>query len=146
MFKDMKAYAHLKPGQKGTLRLVEKYGALLCVRYRYDARRRMRLKTVEIIVKEKAGSHRFPFRNDDIVSVMVPYAEKTCVISSKLREAGGTLAQRSGGCVTARFALWRKWLRESYGNEIDEAGRVAYIGDLGSERKLPICESLMFRI
>ena len=38
MLKDMKSYAHLKPGQKGTMRLVEKYGkALLCVRYRYDA-------------------------------------------------------------------------------------------------------------
>jgi hypothetical protein len=37
MLKDMKAYAHLKPGQKGTQRLQKKYGdALLCVRYRYD--------------------------------------------------------------------------------------------------------------
>lgn len=37
MLKDMKAYAHLKPGQNGTLRLQKKYGnALLCVRYRYD--------------------------------------------------------------------------------------------------------------
>jgi len=33
MLKDMKAYAHLKPGQDGTKRLVEQYGkALLCVR------------------------------------------------------------------------------------------------------------------
>lgn len=88
MFKDMKAYAHLKPRQKGTLRLVEKYGdSLLCVRYRYDARRRMRLKTVEIIVEEKAGSHRFPFRNDDIVSEMVPYAEKN--LRDQLKAAGG---------------------------------------------------------
>jgi hypothetical protein len=26
MLKDMKSYAHLKPGQKGTRRLMEKYG------------------------------------------------------------------------------------------------------------------------
>ena len=48
MLKDMKSYAHLKPGQKGTMRLVEKYGkALLCVRYRYDEVRDVKLKTVE---------------------------------------------------------------------------------------------------
>ena len=51
MLKDMKTPTHLKPGQKGTRRLVEKYGdALLCVRYRYDEKRGIRLKTVEIIV------------------------------------------------------------------------------------------------
>ena len=54
MLKDMKSYAHLKPGQKGTMRLVKEYGkALLCVRYRYDEARNVKLKTVEIIVDEK---------------------------------------------------------------------------------------------
>jgi hypothetical protein len=39
----------LKPGQRGTKNLVEKYGeALLCVRFRYDAELRQRLKTVEL--------------------------------------------------------------------------------------------------
>lgn len=39
MLKNVKAHNHLKPGMKGTKRLVEKYGdSLLCVRYRYDAR------------------------------------------------------------------------------------------------------------
>ena len=33
----MKARVTLKPGQKGTKKLVERYGdALVCVRYRYD--------------------------------------------------------------------------------------------------------------
>jgi hypothetical protein len=51
MLKDMKSYCHLKPGQKGTRRLVEQFGdALLCVRYRYDEKRGVKLKTVEIIV------------------------------------------------------------------------------------------------
>jgi hypothetical protein len=54
MLKDMKTHTHLKPGQKGTRRLVEKFGdALLCVRYRYDAIRGVRMKTVEIVVDEK---------------------------------------------------------------------------------------------
>ena len=44
----------LKPGQKGTKALVEKYGdALVCVRYRYDETSRTRLKTVELIVERK---------------------------------------------------------------------------------------------
>ncbi|MEA5115774.1 MAG: hypothetical protein VB050_17285 [Geobacteraceae bacterium] len=39
MFKDMKAYAHLKPGQNGPKPLAERYGtALPCVRHRYDSR------------------------------------------------------------------------------------------------------------
>ena len=43
----------LKPGQRGTKRLGKQYGdRLLCVRYRYDEKRRKRLKTVELIVDE----------------------------------------------------------------------------------------------
>lgn len=75
MLKDMKAYSHLKPGQKGTKRLLEKYGpALLCVRYRFDEKRRMRLKTVEIVVEERpVDSPRF--RDEDIVPVTVAFDE-----------------------------------------------------------------------
>jgi len=51
MLKDMKTQTHLKPGKKRTKRLLEKYGdSLLCVRYRYDEKRGIRLKTVEIIL------------------------------------------------------------------------------------------------
>ncbi len=33
MLKEMKSYAHIKPGRNGTRQLVEKYGdSLLCVR------------------------------------------------------------------------------------------------------------------
>jgi len=42
----------LKPGQKGTKSLAEKYGDdLVCVRFRYDAELKQRLKTVELIVE-----------------------------------------------------------------------------------------------
>jgi hypothetical protein len=57
MLKDMKSYAHLKPGQKGTKRLVEKYGdSLLCVRYRYDETRGVRLKRPRSSLKKSHGS------------------------------------------------------------------------------------------
>lgn len=40
MLNEMKAYAHLKPGQDDTKRLVARYGdKLVCVRYRYDEAR-----------------------------------------------------------------------------------------------------------
>ena len=43
------------PGQRGTRKLLAQYGdRLVCVRYRYDAQRRKRLKTVELIVEEDA--------------------------------------------------------------------------------------------
>ena len=45
---------HLKPGQKGTKQLLAQYGdRLICVRYRYDAQRKKRLKTVELLVAER---------------------------------------------------------------------------------------------
>ena len=45
---------HLKPGQKGTKQLLAQYGdRLICVRYRYDAQRKKRFKTVELVVAER---------------------------------------------------------------------------------------------
>ena len=53
MLKEMKAYGHLKPGQKGTRRLLAWFGAaLVCVRYRYDERTGENLTTAEIIVTD----------------------------------------------------------------------------------------------
>jgi len=72
----MKTYAHLKPGQDGTKRLVEEYGdRLLCVRYRFDEERGVKVKTAEIIVDEKPLT--MPrFKDDDLVPVHVAYGEK----------------------------------------------------------------------
>jgi hypothetical protein len=74
MLKEMKAHTHLKPGQKGTRRLLDKYGeALICVRYRYDEVRDVRLKTVEIIVDERPGKAAPRLRETDSVFLQVPY-------------------------------------------------------------------------
>ncbi len=49
----MKTRLTLKPGQRGTEKMVSRYGdRLVRVRYRYDERRGRRLKTVELIVDE----------------------------------------------------------------------------------------------
>jgi hypothetical protein len=51
----MKTLAHLKPGQRGTKKLLAQYGTrLVCVRYRYDAQAKKRFTTVELIVSEGA--------------------------------------------------------------------------------------------
>lgn len=86
MLKDMKSYNHLKPGQKGTRRLVEQYGeSLLCVRYRYDQKRGVRLKTVEIVVEEKSVPTRY--KDDDVVPVSVTFDE--VVLREQLRKMRG---------------------------------------------------------
>lgn len=75
MLKEMKAYVHLKPGQNGTKRLTEQYGdKLLCVRYRFDEVREVKLKTVELIVDEKP-LRKPRFKDDEMVPVSVKYDE-----------------------------------------------------------------------
>ena len=50
----MRAQVTLRPGQKGTKKLLAQYGdQLICVRYRYDEERQHRFKTVELIVDER---------------------------------------------------------------------------------------------
>jgi len=42
-----------KPGQRGTKKLAKEYGdRRLCVCYRFDEERSMRLKTIELVVEE----------------------------------------------------------------------------------------------
>ncbi len=88
----------LKPGQKGTKALVEKYGdALVCVRYRYDETSRTRLKTVELIVDKKELSARQQVHEDDaLVPVRISYDEQ------ELRK----LAKTMGGKWDADVKLW----------------------------------------
>jgi hypothetical protein len=43
----------LSPGQKGTKKLLQKYGdRLVCIRYRYNTELKRKYKTVELIVEE----------------------------------------------------------------------------------------------
>ena len=60
---------------------------LLCVRYRYDERRGIRLKTVEIIVEEKSCPSPAPHHDDETVKLIVAYTERA--LRDRLKAAGG---------------------------------------------------------
>ncbi|MEA2570769.1 MAG: hypothetical protein QOI24_2770 [Acidobacteriota bacterium] len=70
----------LKPGRPGTKRLLTEYGdRLVCVRYRYDDERKIRCKTVELIVDEITWPPLPPAQHlqpEDIVSINVEPSEK----------------------------------------------------------------------
>jgi len=82
---------HLRPGQKGTKQLHAQYGdRLICVRYRYAARRKKRLKTVELLVAERDWEPPRPrFAHDQIVGLRIPFAD--VAVRGRVKEAGGTL-------------------------------------------------------
>ena len=63
----------LKPGSKGTKKLLQQYGdALVCVRYRYDAVSQKRIKTAEIIIEEKSWTPPPPkFSATELVPVRI---------------------------------------------------------------------------
>ena len=81
---------HLKPGQKGTKQLLAQYGdRLICVRYRYDAQRKKRLKTVELLVAERDWQPPRPrFAHDQIVGLRVAFAD--VAVRDRVKQAGGT--------------------------------------------------------
>jgi len=79
----------LKPGRSGTKKLVARYGErLVCVRYRYDEKRKKRFKTVELIIEEIAWEPRRKFYADDeIVGVCLKLAEEQ--LRRQVLRAGG---------------------------------------------------------
>jgi len=81
---------HLKPGRKGTKQLLAQYGdRLICVRYRYDAQRKKRFKTVELLVTERDWEPPPPrFGHDQIVGLRVAFAD--VAVRDRVKQAGGT--------------------------------------------------------
>ncbi len=79
----------LKPGQRGTKKLVDEYGdRLLYVRYRYDPKRKRRFKTVEVIVAEIPWAPRLGrISRKTIVGVKVTTRES--VLRQQVKKAGG---------------------------------------------------------
>lgn len=94
----MKTRLILKPGEKGTKRLVEKYGDdLLCVRFRYDAELRQRIKTIELIIEKTDWTPPPPkFSSDTIVALQIE------AYDIKMREQ----AKASGGRWNPEKKLW----------------------------------------
>jgi len=84
----MDVRATLKPGQNGTRQLVDEYGdRLVCVRYRYDKARRMRYKTIELIVEEKPWVP--PYTEDPARRVLVQIGYGETELREKVKAAGG---------------------------------------------------------
>ena len=79
----------LKPGQKGTKKLLEKHGdALVCVRYRYDEENRARYKTVELIVEKISWQPTVKkFGDNDLVPVQIGFTEKALMATAKAAKA-----------------------------------------------------------
>jgi hypothetical protein len=80
----------LAPGQNGTKKLLARYGErLVCVRYRYDAGRKVRHKTVELIVEtvpwvpNRRNARREP---QDMVAVRIAFSETT--LRERIKAAG----------------------------------------------------------
>ena len=79
----LKTRLTLPPGANGTKKLRERYGdRLVCVRYRYDAEKRRRMKTVELIEEELPW---IPVAA--IYLVKIPYEDVD--LRQKVKEAGG---------------------------------------------------------
>ncbi len=88
---DMETRLSLAPGQNGTKKLLARYGdRLVCVRYRYDPERKLRHKTVELIVEtapwspNARNSRRDP---NDLVAVRIAYSESA--LRERIKAAGG---------------------------------------------------------
>lgn len=96
----METRLSLTPGQNGTKKLVAIHGErLVCVRYRYDAKRQVRHKTVELIVETTPWNPRTcnaRHRPEDRVGVRIAYGE------SELHER----VKRVGGTWRPRHKLW----------------------------------------
>jgi len=85
----MKTRVNLKPGQKGTKKLVEQYSdALVCVRYRYDEKTQKQYKTVEIIVSESEWTLP-PAKYPDGVIVPLKIGITETALQEQVRAVGG---------------------------------------------------------
>jgi hypothetical protein len=85
----MRTALKLKPGQRGTKKLLAQYGdRLICVRYRYDEEKKKRFKTIELIVEEIDWEPRpRRIRKDTIVGIRVDFKEVE--LQSKVKSTGG---------------------------------------------------------
>ena len=97
----MEARATRRPGQQGTRKLAQEFGdRLIFVRYRYDAERRRRFTTVELIVDESPWTPPSPISPPvaptpgELVGVRIDVSEGT--LRRKVKDAGGRWEPRRG--------------------------------------------------
>ena len=84
----MEVRVTLRPGQRGTKKLVERFGdRLICVRYRYDPTGNRRVTTVELVVDESPWKPSAPANEGEAVALRVNYHESA--LRQKIKQAGG---------------------------------------------------------
>ena len=104
----------LKPGDRGTTRLLREYGdRLVCVRYRFDHERNKHVTTVEIVVDERSAieehttsSNQTPISQESVV-VRIDFHETE--LREKAKQANGIWdPQRRGWLLpcTRRCVGW----------------------------------------
>ena len=85
-FQVMQTRSTRKPGQKGTKKLVAQYGdKLVCIRYRYDPRKKKRYKTIELIIEEVDWTPQL--KPQTMVWVKVEWGEVE--VARQIKQAGG---------------------------------------------------------
>lgn len=108
----MRTRLTLRPGQRGTRRLCDEYGdRLVCVRYRYDEARGVRLKTVELVVDERPWRYCLPWHlepSNRMVLVDGRFIERA--LRRELQAAGGAWRPEHGAwevpyAVAERFGI-----------------------------------------
>jgi len=110
----MRVRSILRPGQKGTKQLSQRYGdTLLFVRYRYDVQRRKRFKTVELIVSEADWTPPPP-TPETIVGVRV--AREEAVLQGAIK--------KNGGRWDGRNRVWR--LRYDQATRLNVVDRIVW--------------------
>jgi len=85
----MKIRRILRPGQPGTKKLLKTYGEnLLCVRYRYDAEKKLMFKTIEIIIESKPWEpEATELPRNEIVNIRIAIDENDS--RKRVKAAGG---------------------------------------------------------
>lgn len=79
----------LRPGEAGAKKLFAEYGEkLVCVRYRYDAANKRRVKTVELIIEEAPWEPPIPkIPSNQIMHLRIKYGE--VALGRQVKAAGG---------------------------------------------------------
>ena len=78
----------ISAGKPGTKKITEQYGDdLVCVRYKYDREKRIKYKTVELIIDRGLWNPDLAKKNSKKVEVIIYFNE--IELSKKIKAAGG---------------------------------------------------------
>ena len=114
-----------RPGEPGTQKLVAKYGGkLVALRYRYDAAKAKRYKTVELIIAEEDWSPPPPHHEEDRVPTPAPtYSPRVPVRIQYFEKDLQRQLKAIGGTWDSNTKLW--YAPEEYVHRLGLSDRIA---------------------